>query len=87
MYEYDKNSRKIFTVVYCLSEFEAWQVERIPMLCDKHYWIDREEGEVYLEVYEKCVTSTVNVVRKKWGISPMCVARFVKGNAVLFPIP
>lgn len=84
---YDKNSKKIFTVVYDLSQFEAWQVERIPMLCDRQWWRDLEEGYLFLEVYEKCVTSTVNGVRKNWGISPMCVVRFVKGNAVLHPIP
>jgi hypothetical protein len=84
MYE---NSKKIFTVVYDLSQFEAWQVKRIPMLCDRDYWINHEEGILYLEVYEKCVTSTVNGVRKKWGISPMCVVRFMKGNAVHYPIP
>lgn len=84
---YDKNSRKIFTVIYCLSEFEDWQIKRIPMLCDRGWWRDPEEGLLYLEVYEKGVTSTVNGVRKNWGVSPMCVVRFEKKNAIHYPIP
>ena len=83
---YNKNSRKIFVIVYSLIQFEEWQIQRVPIMCDRHWWKD-EEGHLFLEVYEKGVTSIVNGMRKNWGISPVCVVRFEKGNAIHYPIP
>lgn len=83
---YSKTSRKIFTLVYSVSEFEGWQVKRMPIMCDRHWWRD-EEGHLFIEVYEKGVVPITNGIRKNWGISPMCVVRFEKGNAIHYPIP
>ena len=81
------NTKKVFTLVYDLNEFQDWQVKRLPMMCDTRWYRDFEEGTVEIDVYERNVNSIVKAIYSHWNITPMAVVRWEKKKPILYPIP
>lgn len=84
---YYANTKKVFTLVYDLNEFQDWQVKRLPLMCDTRWYRDFEEGVVEIDVYERNVESRVRAIHSHWNITPMAVVRWEKKKPILYPIP
>ena len=81
------NTKKVFMLVYDLSEFQDWQLKRIPLMCDTRWYRNVEEGTLEIDVYERNINSRVKAIYSHWNITPMAIVRMEKKNPVLYPIP
>ena len=77
-----KKSKKKIIIVYPTTDFEAWQIQRLPMLAD--YGTYSEGDETFVEVYESNYRSIIRAVARRWGVTPYYA---MDRKGFLYPMP